>query len=212
MKLAPEWKSLLEEEFKQSYMRDLDSFLKKEYESHTIYPSKDKIFKALQLVDYDKVRVCILGQDPYHGPNQANGLAFAVNSEVTNPPSLKNIFKELNIETESSSLEGWARQGVLLLNTVLTVRASESLSHRKKGWEQFTDKVISELGSRKEPIVFLLWGSFAQSKMKLIQPHHKILIAPHPSPLSAHKGFLGCNHFQKVNEFLEKPIDWNQVD
>lgn len=218
--LAPGWAARIGDEFSKPYMDDLRAFLKSEYGAgRTVYPAKDRIFRALGLVDFDDVKTVVLGQDPYHGENQAIGLAFAVSRTTPPPPSLQNIFKEIKSDVgdapASTELEGWARQGVLLLNTVLTVRAREPLSHRGKGWETFTDRVIQELNAHERPIVFLLWGSPAQQKAKMItQPHHRILKAVHPSPLSAHRGFFGCKHFSKANDFLVqnglKPIDWAQ--
>lgn len=208
------WKNL------QSQFEELKPFLKQEYSTHTIFPPKENILNALTL-PYYQVRVVILGQDPYHGSGQANGLAFAVNNGNRHPPSLQNIFKELvndlGIEyPKSSSLEGWKRQGVLLLNTVLTVREAAPLSHQNKGWEKFTDQVIIELNKREEPVIFLLWGSKAQAKRLLIDSRHHIFTAAHPSPLSAYNGFFGCKHFSKVNEILQElkqeEIDWSQID
>lgn len=219
--LAPGWARVLKHEFEKPYMEGTREFLRREYRSGaTVYPPKDKIFRALKLVDYDDVRVVILGQDPYHGPDQANGLAFAVNQGIRTPPSLLNIFKEIENEFQLgrptvTTLEGWAKQGVLMLNTVLTVRASEAFSHHGHGWEVFTDTIIEKLNEREEPIVFLLWGSPAQKKMPLLNnSHHVILKSPHPSPLSAHRGFFGNQHFRKTNQFLTErgqvAIDWTQ--
>lgn len=217
--IAEGWHQFLADEFKKPYMEDLRNLLRVESKNNNrVFPPKDKIFRALKLVNFDDVKVVIIGQDPYHGLHQANGLAFAVENGVPLPPSLMNIFKEIESEFKqkkpiSSNLEHWAKQGVLLLNTVLTVRESTAFSHRGKGWEMFTDKVISSLNEKKTPVVFLLWGSAAQSKASLItSPIHKIFNAPHPSPLSAHRGFLGCKHFSKANEFLTQnhldPIQW----
>ncbi len=216
--LAPDWHRILGPEFQKPYMENLRKFLKAEYQNHqVVYPPKDKIFRSLKLVDYSKVKVVILGQDPYHGPHQANGLAFAVESGVLAPPSLKNIFKEIALEypdfEAKTDLENWAKQGVLLLNTVLTVRENCAFSHRGQGWELFTNKVIHSLNDMKTPVVFLLWGAAAQTKEAMItSPLHKILKAPHPSPLSSHRGFFGCGHFKKANEFLIEnnltPIQW----
>jgi uracil-DNA glycosylase len=219
--LLPKWKELLEQEFLSSYMNHLRDFLKKEYQSGaTVFPKKTEYFKAFSTLDFDNVKVVVLGQDPYHNINQAVGLSFAVPSTMPEPPSLKNIFSEIesdsnllpNLErflfsnaTQRRTLEHWVNQGVFLLNTVLSVRAHEAYSHRNQGWEMFTDKVIELLGNRQKPIVFLLWGSPAQKKLALIKnPDHLILTAPHPSPLSAHRGFFGCGHFSKTNYFLEK--------
>lgn len=200
------------------HMNSIREFLRKEYRTgQKVFPPKDKIFRALKSVDYNDVRVVILGQDPYHGENQANGFAFAVRRGIPAPPSLQNIFKEIGKEFHSeppqdTELEGWAEQGVLLLNTVLTVRAGQAFSHHGHGWEVFTDSVISELNRRAKPLVFILWGAAAQKKAILIDaPQHLILKGPHPSPLSAHRGFFGCDHFKKANEFLKRhgdEINW----
>ena len=192
-----EWTVLLKDEFEKDYYKKLMEFLKEEYSSKTIYPNKDDIFSALKLTSYNDVKVVILGQDPYHGPNQAHGLSFSVKPEVNIPPSLLNIYKELNDDLgcfipNNGYLIDWAKQGILLLNTVLTVREGNANSHRKKGWEIFTDKVIELLNDRNDPIVFLLWGKNAQEKANIIiNKNHYILEAPHPSPLSARKGFFG---------------------
>ena len=196
----------------------LREFLKKEYATQTIYPSMYDIFNALKATAYEDVKVVILGQDPYHGPGQAHGMCFSVQKGVTPPPSLVNIFKELHddvgcSEPQHGCLESWADQGVLLLNTVLTVRAGQANSHKGMGWEIFTDNVIRKLNEREKPMVFLLWGANAQTKTSYItNPAHLILKAPHPSPLSAYRGFFGCHHFSKANEFLAangmEPIDW----
>ncbi|MES2614415.1 MAG: uracil-DNA glycosylase [Bdellovibrionota bacterium] len=217
--LADGWHPFLGEEFKKPYMENIRELLRSELKNrYQVFPPKDKIFRALKLVDFYDVKVVILGQDPYHGAHQANGLAFAVENGVPNPPSLMNIFKEIKNDIQcqanpNSNLEHWAKQGVLLLNTVLTVKENTAFSHRGKGWETFTDKVISSLNEKKSPAVFLLWGSAAQAKSSLITNSiHKILNAPHPSPLSAHRGFLGCKHFSKTNDFLKQnnltPINW----
>lgn len=217
--LAPHWVPLLKSEFEQPYMEDLRNLLRSEAQRgfHS-FPPKEHIFRALKLVDYNDVKVVILGQDPYHGAGQANGLAFAVSQGVRPPPSLVNIFKEVASNFQSplprdTRLEHWARQGVLLLNTVLTVRENTAFSHREKGWEKFTDQVIRALNQKSTPVVFLLWGSAAQNKAQMItNPIHKILKAPHPSPLSAHRGFLGCRHFALANQFLKEQgmgeINW----
>ena len=215
--LGNHWDELLADEFAADYYLQLRAFLKEEYGSRTIYPNMFDIFNALRLTDYPAVRAVILGQDPYHGPGQAHGLAFSVQRGVPTPPSLVNIHKEirqdLGLEPPShGNLEHWARQGVLLLNTALTVRAGQANSHRGKGWELFTDKIIELLNARSEPMVFLLWGANAKGKVPLItNPNHLILTAPHPSPLSAHSGFFGCRHFSQTNEFLrhhDGEIDW----
>jgi uracil-DNA glycosylase len=216
--LAEGWKLLLQNEFSKPYLEQIRQHLKQEiHQGYQFFPHKDKIFRALKLVDYNNVRVVIIGQDPYHGKGQANGLSFAVENGVATPPSLNNIFKEIEENCgkrpSSTNLENWAQQGVLLLNTVLTVRENAAFSHRNKGWEIFTDKIIALLNEKKNPVIFLLWGAAAQSKAIMISnPNHIILKAAHPSPLSAHKGFLGCKHFSKVNEILrahnEQEIDW----
>ena len=220
--LKNDWKPLLESEFSQEYYVKLRSFLKKEYETQTIYPDKYDIFNALNHTTYENTKVVILGQDPYHGPNQAHGLSFSVKPGVTTPPSLRNIYKELKTDIGCSIpnngfLNKWADQGILLLNAVLTVRAGQANSHKNKGWEHFTDKVISLVNQKEDPVVFLLWGKNAQSKEKYItNPKHLILKSTHPSPLSAHRGFLGCKHFSKANEFLKSngrdTIDWQIED
>ena len=212
------WDDILKDEFDKQYYLELREFLIKEYKSHLIYPDKYKIFEALKLTDYEDVKVVILGQDPYHGPNQAHGLAFSVSLGVPIPPSLLNIYKELERDINfripnHGYLVDWSKQGVLLLNTALTVRAGMANSHRGKGWEVFTDQVIRHLSLREKPMVFLLWGKNAAEKEALIDTSkHLVLKAPHPSPLSAHRGFLGCGHFSKANEFLIKnsiaPINW----
>jgi len=217
--LAEGWRSFLFDEFSKPYMEKIRLHLKNELQAgHTFFPPKDKIFRALKLVDYDETRVVIIGQDPYHGKGQANGLSFAVENGTAIPPSLNNIFKEIQANTgkrpTKTCLESWANQGVLLLNTVLTVRENMAFSHREKGWEIFTDKIISLLNEKESPIIFLLWGAAAQSKAKMItNPNHKILKSVHPSPLSAHRGFFGCKHFSTVNEILksyrQNEIDWN---
>ena len=217
MKIRQSWLDLLKEEFDKSYFKNLQEFLKKERQISEIYPEDDLVFNALNYVPYDKVKVVILGQDPYHEPNQAHGLSFSVLPPTPPPPSLVNIYQEIKsdigIEPEKhGDLSRWAKQGVLLLNTTLTVRRAQANSHRGKGWENLTEKIIELLSARKEPIVFLLWGSNAISFAPKISKHHLILTAPHPSPLSAYRGFFGCKHFSKCNEFLIKnnqlPINW----
>lgn len=211
------WDEVLSDEFKSGYYLKLREFLKKEYFSRTIYPPMNDIFNALKLTPYEKVKVVILGQDPYHEKGQAEGLCFSVPKGVKTPPSLVNIFKEikddLNIDNTSPELSCWAKQGVLLLNTSLTVREGQANSHSGKGWEILTDAIIKKLNDRKQPIVFLLWGANARSKAAFItNKNHLVLSAAHPSPLSAYNGFFGCKHFSKANEFLVKngiePIDW----
>ncbi len=211
------WYDLMQEEFQKPYFKNLQAFLANEYANYTIYPSEDKIFTALNLLPFDKVKVVIIGQDPYHEPGQAQGISFSVPENVTIPPSLVNIMQEINSDlgiecNKSGDLTRWVKQGVLLLNTVLTVRRGQANSHKDKGWETFTSEIIKKLAKRKEPLVFLLWGSYAQSFAPLIDSQHLVLKAPHPSPLSAYRGFFGCKHFSKCNKFLEEhgvePIDW----
>jgi uracil-DNA glycosylase len=218
--IGNDWDDLLRDEWDKPYYRELRRFLKAEYGSRTIYPDMHDIFNALRYTAYGKVKAVILGQDPYHGPGQAHGLCFSVKPGVEPPPSLINIFKELAQEYPSvftlpadGYLAPWAERGVLLLNTVLTVRAGQANSHKGKGWEQLTDRVIGLLNERPEPIVFLLWGANAREKKAVIKnPAHLVLEAPLPSPLSAHNGFFGCGHFTKTDSFLESnglpPIDW----
>ncbi len=212
------WNSLLEDEFKKDYYQNLRKFLISEYKTKTIYPDMYDIFNALHYTDYKDVKVVILGQDPYHGPNQAHGLSFSVKPGVPAPPSLVNIYKELKSDLgcyipNNGYLKKWTDQGVMLLNTALTVRASQANSHRNIGWEIFTDKIISLLNDREDPIVFILWGSNAQAKLNIINKStHYIIKAPHPSPLSAHRGFFGSKPFSSANKFLasigKSPIDW----
>lgn len=214
------WKEALAGEREEPYFREITEFVERERQNgKTVYPKNSEIFRALQLTPFEQVKVVILGQDPYHGPNQAHGLCFSVRRGVPPPPSLQNIFKELNSDLgcpmpPSGSLEKWATQGVLLLNTSLTVEAGQPMSHANLGWERFTDRIIKELNERREGIVFMLWGSHAQKKGAAIdQTRHLVLKAPHPSPLSAHRGFLGCRHFSKANEYLvahgDTPIAWD---
>lgn len=207
----------MQEEFKKEYYLKIREFLKQEYANpaYPVYPNMYDLFNALKITDYDAVKAVILGQDPYHGPGQAHGLSFSVRDGVKPPPSLVNIFKEYHDDLgypipESGNLTPWAEHGVLLLNTVLSVRGGMAASHRGIGWEIFTDRIIELLNERKEPIVFILWGSFAKSKRALItNPNHHILTAAHPSPLSAYNGFFGCRHFSKTNELLkDNPVDW----
>ncbi len=212
------WYQVLKEEFEKDYFRNLKNFLVEEKKKHTIYPPGNQIFAAFDSTPFDKVKVVILGQDPYHGPGQAHGLCFSVNAGVKHPPSLRNIYKEIENDLgiaypKSGALIPWTKQGVLLINATLTVRAHQAGSHQKKGWEQFTDAVIQKLSEQKSGLVFLLWGSFAISKSNLIdQSKHHILSTVHPSPLSAHRGFFGSKHFSKTNELLSRngiaPIDW----
>ena len=216
--LGNDWDELLKDEFKKEYYLRLRQFLKYEYSTKTIYPNMYKIFEALKLTSYENTKVVILGQDPYHGPNQAHGLAFSVQKGIAIPPSLLNIYKEISSDIgcyipNNGYLVPWAKQGVLLLNTSLTVVAGRANSHRNKGWEIFTDKVIQLLNEKSAPIVFLLWGSNAKSKAAFItNRNHLVLTSVHPSPLSAHRGFFGCRHFSRTNKFLkdtgQQPIDW----
>ena len=218
--LEPSWLAILNQEFEKDYMKTLKSFLQEEkVKGHQIFPKENDIFNALNTTPFNEVKVVILGQDPYHGVDQAHGLSFSVQKGVTIPPSLKNIYKELCTDIEGfttpthGNLTQWAQQGVLLLNATLTVRASEPGSHQKKGWEFFTDEIIKALSEKRENIVFLLWGKYAQQKASLIDQHkHHVLIAPHPSPFSVHTGFYGSKHFSKTNEILLahnlKPINW----
>jgi len=213
------WDEFLEGEFAQDYFLKLSAFLKKEYAEKTIYPPKKEVFSSFYFTDLDKVKVVILGQDPYHEPNQACGMAFAVKPGVELPPSLVNIYKEIENELQvpmnyrNGYLVKWAQQGVMLLNSVLTVEAHKANSHKDKGWEIFTDHVIEKLNSLDQPIVFLLWGANARNKQQLLtNPKHLILSTAHPSPLSVYRGFFGCGHFVQANEYLKKnglePIDW----
>ncbi|MBQ8410814.1 MAG: uracil-DNA glycosylase, partial [Ruminiclostridium sp.] len=217
--LGNEWDELLKGEFEKPYYLQLRQFLKSEYSTYTIYPDMYDIFNALKLTPYNDVKAVILGQDPYHEPNQAHGLAFSVKDGVKLPPSLINIYKELNTDLglpipEKGDLTKWAKEGVLLLNTALTVRRGNANSHRGKGWEIFTDSIIKAMNEREKPVVFILWGANARAKTALItNPNHKILTCAHPSPLSAYNGFFGCKHFSKCNDFLKEkgitPIDWS---
>ena len=217
--ISNDWLGVLREEFRKPYYRQLHQTVMKEYNTRQVFPAPDDIFNALHLTPLSKVKVLLLGQDPYHNANQAHGLSFSVlESQTEIPPSLQNIFKELQDDCgcyipNNGYLKKWADQGVLLLNTVLTVRAHQANSHQGRGWEQFTDAIIKALNEQDRPIVYFLWGRPAQSKAALLNnPKHLILKAPHPSPLSAYRGFFGCRHFSKANEFLvkngETPIDW----
>ena len=213
------WDEVLQDEFKKEYFTNLMDFVKNEYKNKTIYPKQNEVFNAFRYTDFDNVKVVILGQDPYHGPNQAEGLSFSVSNEVLKPPSLKNIFKELESDLgiqypEVNSLKSWAKEGVLLLNAVLTVEEHKPTSHKDKGWEIFTDDVIKILNERNTPTVFILWGAYARDKKKYItNPKHYVIESAHPSPLSAHNGFFGSKPFSKTNNFLIEnglePIDWN---
>ena len=208
VQIESSWKEVLQDEFEKPYFSELVEFVRQEYSTGTVYPPGKLIFNAFSHCPFDKVRVVILGQDPYHGPGQAHGLCFSVPEGVTKPPSLRNIFEEIKRETgtpvpSSGNLERWADQGVLLLNATLTVRANSAGSHQNKGWEIFTDSVVRLISDRKQGIVFLLWGSYAQRKGEIIDSfRHLVLKAAHPSPFAAHKGFFGCNHFLETNEYL----------
>lgn len=217
--LEGEWAKAVGEEFRKPYYRDLYDFVKEEYSKHVIYPPAEDIFNAMHFTPLDKVKVLILGQDPYHNVNQAHGLSFSVlPSQKEIPPSLQNIYKELHDDLgcdipNNGYLKKWADQGVLLLNTVLTVRAHQANSHKGYGWEQFTDAIIHAVNEQDRPVVYMLWGRPAQSKIPMLtNPKHLILKAPHPSPLSVYRGFLGCRHFSQANDFLSshgvEPIDW----
>ncbi len=217
MKIRQSWYELLKDEFEKPYFKELQEFLKDERAKYDVYPADDLVFNAINQVPLEKVKVVIIGQDPYHEPNQAHGLSFSVLPPTPPPPSLVNIYqeigKELNIVCNpSGDLTRWAKQGVLLLNTTLTVRRAQANSHKGRGWENVTEKIISLISNRKEPVVFLLWGSNAISFAQKIAKHHLVLTAPHPSPLSAYRGFFGCGHFKKCNDFLishgEDPINW----
>jgi uracil-DNA glycosylase len=221
--LHPSWLPALQNEFQKPYMLGLNQFLEQEYKQGTIvYPKPSDVFNAFKFTPFNEVKVVILGQDPYHGANQAHGLSFSVQKGVAVPPSLKNIYKELQTDIPGfnmpshGDLSSWAKQGVLLLNTTLTVRAGEPGSHQKMGWEQFTDQAIRALSEQREGLVFMLWGRYAQAKASLIDStKHVVLTAAHPSPFSAYNGFFGCTHFSKANAYLvkkgEKPIVW-QID
>lgn len=213
-----DWLTYVQDEFKKPYYKELYTFIRQEYNTRVIYPPSDDIFNAFHLTPLSEVKVLILGQDPYHGERQAHGLSFSVLPGQEPPPSLQNIYQELKEDLgcyipNNGYLEKWAKQGVLMLNTVLTVRAHQPASHQGKGWEQFTDAIIQAVNAQDRPIVYLLWGRPAQSKIPMLtNPKHLILKAPHPSPLSAFRGFFGCRHFSQANMFLEEhgitPIDW----
>lgn len=217
--ITNDWLDTLKDEFSKEYYKKLYHFVLNEYNTHVVYPPADDIFNAFHLTPLSEVKVLILGQDPYHNEHQAHGLCFSVLPDQPDiPPSLQNIYKELQDDLgcyipNNGFLEKWAKQGVLMLNTVLTVRAHQANSHQGKGWEKFTDAIISAVNEQNRPIVYLLWGRPAQSKIPMLtNPKHLILKAPHPSPLSAYRGFFGCKHFSKTNEFLQnngiEPIDW----
>ncbi len=218
VKIADDWKALLSDEFEKPYFEELVGFVREEYSSRQIFPRGGNIFRAFDKCPFDKLKVVIIGQDPYHGEGQANGLCFSVNDGVQFPPSLRNIFQEVESDTgapvpTSGNLDRWAEQGVLLLNSVLTVRAHEAASHAGRGWEQFTDAVVRAIAARREGVVYMLWGSYAQRKGAIADPARNcILKAVHPSPLSAYRGFFGCRHFSQANAYLtsrgEEPIVW----
>ena len=218
VKIAEDWKALLADEFEKPYFAELVGFVREEYSSRQIFPRGGNIFRAFDKCPFDKLKVVIIGQDPYHGEGQANGLCFSVNDGVQFPPSLRNIFQEVESDTgapvpTSGNLARWAEQGVLLLNSVLTVRAHEAASHAGRGWEQFTDAVVREIAARREGVVYMLWGSYAQRKGAIADPARNcILKAVHPSPLSAYRGFFGCRHFSRANDYLvahgKEPIVW----
>jgi uracil-DNA glycosylase len=219
VKIEKSWKKVLEKEFGEKYFEELTKFVKEEYNKETVYPPAKFIFNAFELTPFDKVKVVILGQDPYHGINQANGLAFSVNNEIQIPPSLLNIYKEIESDlgqktkNKNGNLENWAKQGVLMLNATLTVRAHMAASHQNKGWEKFTDAVVKILSEQKENLVFILWGSYAQKKGSVIdESKHLVIKSVHPSPLSAYNGFFGSKPFSQTNAYLifndKKPIDW----
>lgn len=220
--IGPSWFKALESEFTKEYFQKLSNFLQQERKKYTVYPPEDQVYSWTRMCPINQVKVVILGQDPYHGPNQAHGLAFSVQNGIQPPPSLVNMYKELNADIEGfeipkhGNLSGWAKQGVLLLNACLSVRAHNANSHKDQGWEQLTDAVIRRLNSDLKGVVFLLWGSYAQKKGAFInKKEHLVLQCPHPSPLSATRGFFGCRHFSKANNYLEKmskkPINWNNL-
>lgn len=218
VKIEESWQNVLQDEFEKPYFKKLTAFVKDEYNSGKVYPAGSQIFNAFNKCPFDAVKVVILGQDPYHGPNQANGLAFSVSDQVRTPPSLLNIFKEIKNDLgkdipATGNLERWAEQGVLLLNATLTVRAGNAGSHQKKGWEEFTDAVTQKVNDLKEHVVFMLWGAYAQKKGAFIDEHkHLVLKAAHPSPFAADRGFFGTRHFSKANEYLiskgKEPVGW----
>ncbi len=218
VRIAPDWKQLLQSEFDKPYFEQLVGFIRSEYARTTIYPAGRNIFRSFDKCSFENLKVLIIGQDPYHGAGQANGLCFSVNDGVEFPPSLRNIFKEIHDDIGtpvpgSGNLDRWAEQGVLLLNSVLTVRAGQAASHAGKGWEQFTDAVVRAVAERKQGIVYMLWGNYAQRKGAIADPGTNLILkSAHPSPLSAHAGFFGCRHFSKANEYLQAagkaPIIW----
>lgn len=215
--ISEKWKKILHSEFSKGYFKSLNNFLIEEYKNYTVYPKKEHIFAAINKTEFEKVKIVIIGQDPYHAKNQANGIAFSVNDNITNPPSLKNILKELaddlNKDTKHVNLVDWANQGVLLLNSILTVRESFPGSHKNKGWEIFTDFLIESLVNERKNLIFIIWGAQAKKKITSIDlSNHYILESPHPSPLSSYRGFFGCKHFSKANKILrnlnKKEIKW----
>lgn len=218
VKLESGWKTILNDEFEQSYFKKLSLFVQEEYDKYEIFPPHNEIFNAFESCPFHNVKVVIIGQDPYHGPNQAHGLCFSVRKGLKIPPSLRNIYKEVNADigspiSSNGDLTRWAEQGVLLINATFTVRAHEAGSHQKKGWEIFTDAVIREVSARKEHVVFILWGAYAQKKGEMIDTaKHLVLKSVHPSPLSASRGFFGNHHFSQVNQYLKSnnltPINW----
>lgn len=218
VKIEESWAQVLADEFEKDYFKQLTDFVRKEYQTQTIYPKGKNIFRAFDQCPFDEVKVVILGQDPYHGPGQANGLCFSVHEGMPFPPSLTNIFKEIKNDLgkdipPNGSLDRWADQGVLLLNATLTVRAHQAGSHQKRGWEEFTDAVIARLAQEKEGLVYMLWGNYAQKKASIVDTNKNLVLkSVHPSPLSAHRGFFGCAHFSLANDYLEqigkKTIDW----
>lgn len=219
VKIEESWKKVLEKEFSEDYFKELAEFVKDEYKNATVYPPPQFMFHAFDLTPFDEVKVVVLGQDPYHGVNQANGLAFSVNDGVSLPPSLINIYKEIESDlgqktkNKNGNLENWAKQGVLMLNATLTVRAHQAGSHQNKGWEKFTDAVVKILSEQKEGLIFILWGSYAQKKGSVIdESKHLVIKSAHPSPLSAFNGFFGSKPFSQTNAYLifndKKPIDW----
>lgn len=218
VRIAQSWREILDDEFHKPYFDELVGFVKSEYATTEVYPKGSNIFRAFDKCPFDKLKVVIIGQDPYHGPGQANGLCFSVGEGVPFPPSLQNIFKEVHADTgaeipSTGELERWAEQGVLLLNAVLTVRAHQAASHAGRGWEHFTDAVVRAIAERKEGIVYMLWGSYAQKKGAIADPRRNLILrAVHPSPLSAYRGFFGCRHFSQANDYLKsigkEPIVW----
>lgn len=218
VRIAEDWKEILKDEFSKPYFEELVSFVKQEYASGEVFPAGRNIFRAFDKCPFDKLKVVIIGQDPYHGDGQANGLCFSVNEGVPFPPSLKNIFKEVSDDIgtpipHSGELDRWAEQGVLMLNAVLTVRAHNAASHAGRGWERFTDAVVKAIAERKQGVVYMLWGSYAQRKGAIANPKQNLILhAVHPSPLSAYRGFFGCKHFSQANNYLisigKEPIEW----